>query len=127
MDRCQNCQYYDRHGGTGAAGKSTNGGQCRRHAPQLSPNSAKNYLIEGVWPTVRDEDWCGEFKGSAAQRRADGSTTQRADALLGAIGTAAAAAMSTPSAPSTLPRVGPAAASPSTIGMVRSGTGGNSD
>ena len=122
MERCQNCQYYDRHGGSGAAGKSTNGGQCRRHAPLLSPNSAKNYLIEGVWPTVRDEDWCGEFKGSAAQRRPD--STQRADALLGAIGTAAAAAMSpASSSPSTLPRVGASASSPSSIGMVRSGNG----
>ena len=46
MERCQNCQFYDRHGGNGAGGKSTNGGQCRRHAPQLSPNTAKNYLIE---------------------------------------------------------------------------------
>ena len=122
MERCQNCQYYDRHGGNGAGGKSTNGGQCRRHAPALSPNTAKNYLIEGGWPTVRDEDWCGEFKGSAAQRRPD--STQRADALLGAIGTAAAAAMSpASSSPSTLPRVGASAASPSSIGMVRSGNG----
>ena len=122
MERCQNCQYYDRHGGTGAAGKSTNGGQCRRHAPQLSPNSAKNYLIEGVWPTVRDEDWCGEFRASAAPKRE--SSTQRADALLGAIGTAAAAAMSgSSSTPSTLPRVGAAASAPSSIGIVRSGSG----
>jgi hypothetical protein len=122
VERCLQCHFYDRHGGDGAAGKSVSGGQCRRHAPQLSPNSAKNYLIEGVWPTVRDEDWCGEFRASAApQRRVEGST-QRADALLGAIGTAAAAAM-TQSTPSALPRVGSAAAAPTSIGMVRSGTG----
>ena len=121
MERCQNCQYYDRHGGNGAGGKSTNGGQCRRHAPQLSPNSAKNYLIEGVWPTVRDEDWCGEFK-AAGQRRSD---TQRADALLGAIGTAASAAMASPGSATTttLPRVGASAATPSSIGIVRSAPG----
>ena len=126
MERCQNCQFYDRHGGNGAGGKSTNGGQCRRHAPQLSPNTAKNYLIEGVWPTVRDEDWCGEFKASAASRRPE-SPTHRADALLGAIGTAASAAMGGPASASTstLPRVGASAATPSSIGVgiTRSGTG----
>jgi hypothetical protein len=122
VERCGQCQYYDRHGGNGAGGKSTHGGQCRRHAPQLSPNTAKNYLIEGVWPTVRDEDWCGEFKASSAARRSD---TQRADALLGAIGTAAAAALAAPVpvSTSTLPRVGPAAAAPASIGAVRGSPG----
>jgi len=114
VERCLNCQYYDRHGGSGSGGKSANGGQCRRHAPMLSPNTAKNYLIEGVWPTVRDEDWCGEFKATS-QRRSD---TQRADALLGSIGSAAAGAAASPT-PSTLPRVGSAAATPSSIGLVR--------
>jgi hypothetical protein len=123
VERCTNCQFYDRHGGNGAAGKSSNGGQCRRHAPQLAPNSSKQYLIEGVWPTVRDEDWCGEFKASGQQQRRPESTTQRADALLGAIGTAAASAMSGGASTSSLPRVGAAAASPASIGMLRSGNG----
>ena len=114
MERCLNCQYYDRHGGSGSGGKSANGGQCRRHAPLLSPNTAKNYLIEGVWPTVRDEDWCGEFKATS-QRRSD---TQRADALLGAIGTAAAGTAGSATT-STLPRVGSAASAPSSIGLAR--------
>ena len=116
MDRCGNCQFYDRHGGNGAGGKSSNGGQCRRHAPQLSPNTAKNYLIEGVWPTVREEDWCGEIK-LTSQRR---SETQRADALLGAIGTAATSAAGSGST-STLPRVGSASATPTSIGVARGG------
>ena len=34
-------------------------------------------MIEGVWPHVRDDDWCGEFKGSS--RRADPRVT--ADAM----------------------------------------------
>jgi len=118
VDRCLNCQFYDRHGGSGAGGKSSNGGQCRRHAPQLSPNTAKNYLIEGVWPTVRDEDWCGEHKASA-QRRSE-SSTQRADALLGSIGSAATAASGS-SSPSSLPRVGSSAATPTSIGIARGG------
>ena len=28
----------------------------------LSPVTTKSYQIEGVWPTVRDDDWCGEWK-----------------------------------------------------------------
>jgi hypothetical protein len=28
----------------------------------LSPNASKAYVVEGVWPTVRDDDWCGEWK-----------------------------------------------------------------
>ncbi|MEP7330194.1 MAG: hypothetical protein ABI777_13365 [Betaproteobacteria bacterium] len=37
-------------------------GQCRRTAPMLHPIVAKSYMIEGVWPHVRDDDWCGEWK-----------------------------------------------------------------
>ncbi len=36
-------------------------GQCRRHAPLLNPVTAKAYMVEGVWPLVRDDDWCGEW------------------------------------------------------------------
>ena len=77
MDRCLNCHYYDRNPSTGAGGKSANAGQCRRNAPMLSPVNPKTYMIEGVWPTIRDEDWCGEYR--AGVRR---SETSRADALL---------------------------------------------
>ena len=35
----------------------------------LSPITAKSYMIEGVWPTVRDDDWCGEWRAHAAPRR----------------------------------------------------------
>ncbi len=63
MDRCVNCQYYDRQN------KGQGAGQCRRQAPALSPINAKAYMIEGVWPTVRDDDWCGEWK--SGMRKAD--------------------------------------------------------
>jgi hypothetical protein len=33
----------------------------------LNPQNAKPHMIEGVWPHVRDDDWCGEYK-SLAQR-----------------------------------------------------------
>lgn len=60
MERCTTCQFYDRQrrGSESAA----NAGQCRRQAPALSPLNQKSYMIEGVWPTVRDDDWCGEWK-----------------------------------------------------------------
>ena len=80
MDRCLNCHYYDRNPSTGAGGKSANAGQCRRNAPMLSPVNPKTYMIEGVWPTIRDEDWCGEYR--AGVRR---SETSRADALLAGV------------------------------------------
>jgi hypothetical protein len=68
MERCNACQFYDRNKG-GGEGKSHNAGLCRRNAPQLSPLNQKSYMIEGVWPTVRDDDWCGEWKSQV--RRAD--------------------------------------------------------
>ncbi len=69
MDRCTTCQFYDRQ--ARGAEKTANAGQCRRSAPALSPINQKSYMIEGVWPTVRDDDWCGEWKALA--RRADPS------------------------------------------------------
>ena len=61
MERCVTCMYYDRLKAGGDA-KSANAGQCRRSGPTLSPINQKSYMIEGVWPTVRDDDWCGEWK-----------------------------------------------------------------
>ncbi len=63
MERCVSCQYYDRQNGKASDGKSMHSGPCRRAAPKLNPVNPKSYLIEGVWPTVRDDDWCGEWKG----------------------------------------------------------------
>ncbi|MCE7877562.1 MAG: hypothetical protein DYH14_09595 [Betaproteobacteria bacterium PRO3] len=108
MDRCQHCQYYDRNPSGGAGGKSPSAGLCRRHSPSLSPINPKTYLIEGVWPTVRDEDWCGEFK--LAARRAD---APRADAL---IGTLASLPTGAAASASSLPRFGALPANPASIG-----------
>ena len=68
MERCVTCMYYDRNK-AGVETKTGNAGQCRRNGPSLSPINQKSYMIEGVWPTVRDDDWCGEWK--ALQRRVD--------------------------------------------------------
>jgi len=108
MDRCQHCQYYERNPSGGGGGKSPSAGLCRRHSPALSPINPKTYLIEGVWPTVRDEDWCGEFK--LAARRSD---APRADAL---IGTLASVPTGTSASTSSLPRFGALPANPASIG-----------
>ncbi|HVO86936.1 MAG TPA: hypothetical protein VMV45_00220 [Casimicrobiaceae bacterium] len=67
MDKCFTCQFYDRRNPSHNDGKGTMWGQCRRTAPMLHPLNAKSYMVEGVWPHVRDDDWCGEWK--AAVRR----------------------------------------------------------
>jgi hypothetical protein len=64
VEKCINCRFYDRRHAKPLDGKAPLWGQCRRHAPQLNPNpiNAKAYLVEGIWPLVRDDDWCGEWK-----------------------------------------------------------------
>jgi hypothetical protein len=61
VEKCVNCQYYDRRRARATDGKAPMWGQCRRHAPLLNPATAKSYMVEGVWPLVRDDDWCGEW------------------------------------------------------------------
>ena len=67
MDKCVGCQYYDRQVGKQTDARGVQWGQCRRSAPALHPINQKSYMIEGVWPHVRDDDWCGEWK--VASRR----------------------------------------------------------
>lgn len=64
VEKCINCRFYDRRHAKPLDGKAPLWGQCRRHAPQLNPNpiAAKAYVVEGIWPLVRDDDWCGEWK-----------------------------------------------------------------
>jgi hypothetical protein len=75
VDKCVACQYYDRQHNNND-GKGVMWGQCRRTAPMLHPINAKSYMIEGVWPHVRDDDWCGEWKQS--MRRTDTRSTDMA-------------------------------------------------
>jgi hypothetical protein len=79
VEKCTNCQYYDRRQVNGVSGAPQTG-QCRRTAPMLNPVNAKPYLIEGIWPTVRDDDWCGEWK--VAVRRADGRSLEATNAAV---------------------------------------------
>ncbi|MFO1414162.1 MAG: hypothetical protein U1F10_09725 [Burkholderiales bacterium] len=67
VDRCIACNYYDR-GAKETDSRGVQWGQCRRQSPMLHPVNQKTYMIEGVWPHVRDDDWCGEWKPGTARR-----------------------------------------------------------
>jgi hypothetical protein len=71
VEKCINCRFYDRRHARPLDGKAPLWGQCRRHAPHLNPVTAKAYVVEGIWPLVRDDDWCGEWK--VVIREAEGS------------------------------------------------------
>jgi hypothetical protein len=101
VERCVTCQYYDRQ--RRGVETSPNAGQCRRQAPMLSPLNQKSYMIEGVWPTVRDDDWCGEWK--ALVRKVD--PARLADALAPAGPAALANATRIPPPPPRGPAIDP--------------------
>lgn len=61
MRKCINCQYYDRDDGRAEDGVAQRWGRCRRALPTVNPVPAKAYMVEGVWPQIRDDDWCGEW------------------------------------------------------------------
>jgi len=61
VEKCLNCQFFDRRNARPTDGRAAMWGQCRRHSPHLNPLSVKSYLVEGVWPLIRDDDWCGEW------------------------------------------------------------------
>jgi hypothetical protein len=71
LEKCVACQYYERNNDK-AEDKGVRWGQCRRNVPVVHPVSAKAYMVEGIWPHVRDDDWCGEW--TAIKRKPE--TTQ---------------------------------------------------
>jgi hypothetical protein len=126
VEKCMTCQYYDRRHGK-AQGGALQWGQCRRSSPMLNPLNAKSYMIEGVWPTVRDDDWCGEWKLLA--RRVDGRVAEALNAPLISAhavaprihsGKVVPAAQGTPVASAAAPAITPLAATVA-LGAGRSG------
>ncbi len=100
MEKCVNCQYYDRRDARPTDGRApVMWGQCRRDSPHLSPLSAtKAYLVEGVWPLIRDDDWCGEWRAPTQSSVARARFTPRAVEV-----TSTAAAAVSASAPAAMP------------------------
>jgi hypothetical protein len=68
VEKCVACQFYDRDDAD-VAEKGVRWGKCRRTGPMVHPVSTKAYMVEGIWPQVRDDDWCGEW--AAKTRRID--------------------------------------------------------
>jgi hypothetical protein len=68
VDKCIACHFYDRQNGSQTDSRGIQWGQCRRTSPMLHPINQKTFMIEGVWPHVRDDDWCGEWKAMAVRR-----------------------------------------------------------
>ena len=79
------CQYYDRQTGKQTDSRGVQWGQCRRSAPMLHPINQKSYMIEGVWPHVRDDDWCGEWKAMLRRTEMRGQDTVSTGPLLPAV------------------------------------------
>jgi len=79
LEKCVACQFYDRHD----AELEDNGvrwGKCRRTGPIVHPVSAKTYMVEGIWPHVRDDDWCGDWV--AMKRKLEGPSTDPRNLLM---------------------------------------------
>lgn len=93
LHKCIACQFYDRNQAQ-PDDKGVRWGKCRRTGPIIHPLSAKAYMVEGVWPHVRDDDWCGEF--AASNRRLDSPATEAMSSLLLQSGTAPARTPGTP-------------------------------
>lgn len=87
MEKCVACQHYDRND-LQTEDKGIRWGKCRRTGPIVHPTSAKTYMVEGIWPHVRDDDWCGEWLPS--KRRVDSPATVAMSSLLMQSGAAAA-------------------------------------
>jgi hypothetical protein len=68
VEKCVACQYYERNDAQ-VEEKGIRWGKCRRGLPVVHPVNAKAYMVEGVWPHVRDDDWCGEW---TARRSSNG-------------------------------------------------------
>src|SRR5690242_5759502 len=88
LEKCVACQHYDRDDAQ-ASDKGTRWGKCRRNGPIIHPLSAKAYMVEGIWPHVRDDDWCGEW--TTSKRASDPRAAEPRTSLLMAAPAAASA------------------------------------
>ncbi|MEZ5125380.1 MAG: hypothetical protein R2826_03910 [Thermoleophilia bacterium] len=66
---CYNCQYgrEETRGAVFARDRSDGWGTCRRRAPVVAVVSApeRAAFLQGAFPRVRMDDWCGEYQGRA--------------------------------------------------------------
>lgn len=76
----------------------------------LHPINAKSFMIEGVWPHVREDDWCGEWKARTQQNDVRGSQNLPAAVLTTTNLPAMPAVTTRPGAMSVVRAVAPATA-----------------
>lgn len=93
MRKCVACQHYDRSESRSAQDSTQRWGQCRRGVPMINPASAKGYMVEGLWPHVRDDDWCGEW---VARERSEPKVKHPLESLLQGGGSTVRAPLMTP-------------------------------
>jgi len=69
---CQNCAHYAAQGDQRL---DNAGGECRRKAPRIAPDSAMYAARDvgpfGYWPVVTKNQWCGDFHASLRVRKAN--------------------------------------------------------
>jgi hypothetical protein len=80
MTRCVGCRFYDRDERASADGGNLRWGSCRRSVPTLHPAPGRTVSSQGVWPRVRDDDWCGAWE--ARQTAVEPAVALDADSLL---------------------------------------------
>jgi hypothetical protein len=95
LHKCVACRFYDRNDARSDDKGGVRWGKCRRTGPIVHPDSAKVYLVEGIWPHVRDDDWCGEW--TANNRHVDSPATEAMNSLM--MQSAASTARPVPAAP----------------------------
>lgn len=83
MTSCIGCRFYDRDEGASSEGGGLRWGRCRRSVPTLHLVPGRGFSGEGVWPRVRDDDWCGAW---AAREKCAEPPPAHADSLLAAAG-----------------------------------------
>ncbi|HET7260468.1 MAG TPA: hypothetical protein VFK60_01400 [Casimicrobiaceae bacterium] len=83
MMRCVGCRFYDRNERLSADGGDLRWGRCRRSVPALHPVDGRTFSAEGVWPRVRDDDWCGAWEARGAHAE---PAALPADSLLASAG-----------------------------------------
>lgn len=94
MQKCIGCQFYDRDDKHNEEKGGVRWGKCRRTGPIVHPVSAKAYMVEGIWPHVRDDDWCGEWV--AGNRRIDSAAAVAMNSLMQSAATGPRPAVVTP-------------------------------
>ncbi len=121
MDKCIGCHFYDRQNGSNTDSRGSPVGTVPALGAALHPVNQKSFMIEGVWPHVRDDDWCGEWKALAAPRRAARHADSMTPGPLLPIGTASVARGARPSNVAPFASGNARASSPSRSGPSMSG------